>query len=600
MHMSASPSDLPRRGRPRSRNRATVGDLARPVPPVSPDTRSEQAAESFAADPGLFALAVVDAEGRPIGLLNRFKFLERLSGRFGRALTVTRSVSQFMERSPLVFDAAIPIDRVDRLFVEDDHRYVFDGFIVTRGGRYAGIGTGIDLMRALTDRRHSELVRQARHDGLTGLPNRHEFDQRLRDALDQASAARSRAALLFIDMDRFKHVNDTFGHSVGDLVLCAMARRFRVNVRRRDTVARLSGDEFAVVLHEMVEEGTAELVAANLREACSAPLQVDGHEVVVSCSIGVAVYPDDASSAESLVQAADAAVLYAKQVRNTQQRYGPEMTGALTGGRVSLSALRQAIAQQQLSVHYQPQIDLDRNRISGVEALVRWTHPIHGTMSTEDLVRVAEDSGLIGPISEFVLRTAMRDVGRWAADGLAPGLRLAVNISSVQLRQDVLVPMLDRLIETTGFAPTDLELEITETATMHAGRTAASTLHALKQRGFTMAIDDFGTGYSSLSRLERLPVDVLKIDRSFVGGIGEGGRQGAIAKAIIALGHSLGLQLVAEGIETADQLAFLRQEGCDIGQGFLLGRPMPADDLSALLRARGLGLAPSGRMAAAG
>ena len=253
--------DLPDAGVAR-RVYANVGDLAHPVPPVWPNTRCETVAQSFTDDPTLYALAVVDANGTPIGLLNRFKFLERLSRRFGRALMLSRPASQLMETSPLVLDASTPIDEVDQLFVEGDHRYVFDGFIVTREGRYAAVGTGIDLMRALTERRHSELVRQASHDSLTDLPNRHEFDERLRDALRIAGATGAAAGLLFIDLDRLKHVNDTFGHPIGDLVLCAIAHRLRASVRRTDTVARLSGDEFAIVLQEVQTDQAAAGVAA--------------------------------------------------------------------------------------------------------------------------------------------------------------------------------------------------------------------------------------------------------------------------------------------------------------------------------------------------
>jgi diguanylate cyclase (GGDEF)-like protein len=566
---------------------ASAGSLAAYVQPVDPDSSCDVARDMFARNTSLCVIPVVDTTGVPVGLLNRFRFLERLSTRYGHALSSFKAVRVYMESSPLVLDASTDIDGIGAELVSRGTDSIFDGFVVTRHGRYVGVGTGFGLMRALTERRHAELFRLAHHDILTGLPNRHQFDLSLASALENAASGSGRVALLFIDVDQLKQVNDTFGHRTGDLLLCAMGQRMRLNVRADDIVARLSGDEFAIVLSNVPDPGAAERVAGAILSTCASPLQLDGQEIVVSCSIGVAVFPDDAATADGLVRVADVAAYHAKQVRNTYQRYRAEMARPSTGVTLSFSSLRKAIDRGELSVHYQPQIDLATDEICGVEALVRWSHPVRGPIPTDEMVRLAEDSGMIVAISEYVIRTALTDVATWIAETGLQDLHLAVNISAVQLREGGLLSMLDRLVEETGFAARRLELELTESVAMRMSNSTFATLRALKERQFVLAIDDFGTGYSSLSRLEALPVDVLKIDKSFVQGIGRGDRRGAIANAIIALGHSLDIRLVAEGVETPAQLAALRAQRCDIAQGYLLGRPMPADAMRARLRPRG-------------
>lgn len=562
-----------------------AGQLARAVPPLAPDDMCEAAQQVFARDPGVFALPVVGADGRPVGLVNRFKFLERLSGRFGRELTVTRPVSQLMDRSPLVLDAATNIDELGTRLLAQQHQYVFDGFIVTAQGRYAGVGTGLDLVRALTERRHAELERMAHHDLLTGLPNRHLFDERLNRALAGAGAAGSRVAVLFVDLDRFKEINDTYGHRFGDVVLCAVGQRLRGSVRRSDVVARLSGDEFAMVLAGVGSVADAEAVARVLVATIAAPLAIDDREIIVSCSIGVAVYPDDAPAADALVRAADIAQYRAKEVRNSWQRFAPEMLQR-RASLPTIGALRSALDSGQLEVHYQPIIDVTSGRVRGVEALVRWTHAELGAVPAADIIRLAEDSGLIVPLSEFVIRTAMRQMQAWDLETGRTDLTLAVNISAVQIHEGRLVAMLDRLVRECAFEPARLEIELTEGTAMRASASAVSTLHALKARGFALTIDDFGTGYSALSRLDGLPIDAMKIDKSFLEGIGSEARGGVIARAIIAMGRSLGLRLVGEGVETRQQLSFLETEGCDCVQGFLMARPSPAAELTPLLAGR--------------
>jgi diguanylate cyclase (GGDEF)-like protein len=555
-----------------------VGELARFVPAIQIGTSCRTVADMFGRDEHLYTVPVVDAHDAPIGLVNRFKFFERLSGPFGRALTVTRPVAQIMDTTPLVVDESTSIELAGDLLVRAGGEHVFDGFIVTREGRYSAVATGFDLMRALTERRHSELWHLAQHDVLTGLPNRHQFDQRLNDLIGAAGQSRRRVGLLFIDLDRFKQINDTFGHRVADVVLGAFGERLRRSVRRRDVVARLSGDEFAVALEDISDGAAAENVASTILAACTAPVTAGGFDVMVSCSIGVAIYPDDAVTAEALIHAADTAAMHAKHVRNTHQRYVEDLSFGEARAELNSGTLRHVVDRGLIEVYYQQKIDLRTKRICGVEALVR-CGSMPEEVSIENFIRLAEDYGLIGAVSEQVLHDAIRDLRMWDEEVGATGLRLSVNISSVQLRQAGLATMIQELLDKTGFEARRLELELTESAAMLAGRSAASTLRALREIGCRLAIDDFGTGYSSLSQLERLPVDALKIDRSFVAGLGQPGHQGIIVKGIVALGHALGLEVIAEGVETEAQLTFLNEANCDIAQGYLFGRPMSAKDM---------------------
>ena len=419
-----------------------AGDLAPHVAPLPANASCERARDAFDADPSLFAVAIVDGESRPIGLINRFKFLERLASRFGRELVLKKPVSLLMESDPLILDEGTHIDELGNRLLSEQNRYVFDGFIVTRDGCYAGLGTGLDLIRALTERRHAELQQMALHDMLTGLPNRALFEQRLAAALGSAGTAS--VAVLFVDLDRFKEINDTHGHRFGDLVLCGVSQRMRGAVRRSDLVARLSGDEFAVVIPDIQNAEDADAIARVLLGSCGAPLTIDGREVVVSCSIGVAIYPQHGETQEALLRAADTAQYHAKEVRNSWQRYSPEMQEwrSATPG---LGALRQALESGRLAVHYQPVIDIRSRRIGSVEALVRWRHEDHDVPAA-DIVSLAEESGLIVPLTEFVLRTALLQMREWDDTIGRTDLRLAVNISAVQVAEGGLVAMAARCL----------------------------------------------------------------------------------------------------------------------------------------------------------
>jgi diguanylate cyclase (GGDEF)-like protein len=565
----------------------SLDGLVVPIEPIGPDALCLTAHDLFLQNPRLHAIPVVDGRARPVGLLNRFRVLEGFSQRFGHELWARRLVRDVMERHPLIVDHNTTLDDLSTMIAEDDGQYMFDGFIVTRDGSYAGVGTAHRLMRRLSERRQAYLYHLAHHDALTGLANRSLFDDRVAQALKAAERHPRRVALLFIDLDRFKTVNDTLGHTFGDLLLKATADRIVAVVRRGDTVARLGGDEFAIVLPEVTHDNAPGVVAAKVQAAMSAPFVLEDQEVHVSCSIGVAVHPDDAGGRQALLRAADAAVYHAKQLRNTWQRYSSEMARPMLQGIWTFSALKRAIDSNELEVFYQPQIALDTNRIVGLEALVRWRHPTHGLLPAADLIALAEDTGLIVMLGEEVLRAATRQMRVWDEQlGDDQRLTLAVNISGVQIREGGVVAMVRRVLDETGFDPSRLELEITETTAMRSASSSQAALLQMKAMGVRLAVDDFGTGYSSLSQLERMPVDTLKIDRTFLTR-GEDGApaSGALAKAVILIARSLGLRVAAEGVELPEQLEFLRQHGCDLAQGYLFSPPLSAEEVTGYLLA---------------
>jgi len=419
----------------------------------------------------------------------------------------------------------------------------------------------------------------AHHDTLTHLPNRLLFNDRLHHALNQARRSKHQIALLFLDLDRFKNINDTLGHETGDAVLCEVARRLQSHIREADTIARLGGDEFLVIIEQLNDPSHAATVARKFLDALAQPMQIGRHELTLTGSIGISIFPDDTRDLEGLMKCADIAMYQAKESgRNNYQFYKPEMNAHAHDLLVLEGNLRKALNQDQLFLHYQPQFDLFSGEIIGMEALVRWLHPEWGVIFPFDFISLAEETGMIVAIGEWVLRTACRQSKSWQEAGYAP-LRMAVNISGRQFKQPDFIAMVESCLAETGLDPSGLELEITESTLIDDLAGVIDTMHELKTRGIHLAIDDFGTGYSSLNHLKRFPIGKLKIDRSFIRDIGSEAHDAAIARAIIALGRSMSLEVIAEGIETADQLQFLKDEGCRFGQGFLFSRPIIAEEL---------------------
>ncbi|MCC7704368.1 EAL domain-containing protein [Janthinobacterium sp. GW460P] len=429
-----------------------------------------------------------------------------------------------------------------------------------------------------------ELEFQSRHDILTGLANR----LLLRERLEQAMAVARRSTLplwvVFIDLDRFKFVNDTLGHDAGDILLKLIADRLRAATREVDTVARLGGDEFVLLLPQHANSDPGQLILQRVLDAVAQPLLVGGHEFFLTCSMGVASYPADGDSAETLIKHADIAMYRAKeQGRNHWQSYAPAMNASMLARLNLESELRHALERGQFHLMYQPQVELGSGKIVGMEALLRWQHPTLGAVAPGDFIHLAEEMGLIVPIGAWVLQTACAQARAWQREGLG-GLRLAVNLSARQFRQSGLLQSVREILAVTGLEARFLELELTESMMMQDVEQAIATMGKLKALGLQLSIDDFGTGYSSLAHLRRFPIDVLKIDKSFVSDLTHSDDDAAIVQAIIALAHSLRLKVIAEGVETPQQLAFLCQHGCDQMQGYLFSRPLAAPAFEELLR----------------
>jgi diguanylate cyclase (GGDEF)-like protein/PAS domain S-box-containing protein len=434
--------------------------------------------------------------------------------------------------------------------------------------------------------KHSEekLHHMAHHDLLTGLPNRRLFRDRLEHAIQRADRSGVKLAVLFLDLDRFKDVNDSLGHTVGDALLRQVANRLKAVMRRDDTLARLGGDEFTVLMEGLQRGKDASNVAEKLVHVLSEPFPVQRHELFVGASIGISIYPQDAQSAESLLRNADAAMYRAKEAgRNTYWFYSEEMTIAALE-RVLLEAqLRRAIEHEELVLHYQPQVDLISGDFVGIEAFVRWIHPEKGLIPPTRFIRIAEQTGLIVPLGEWVLRTACSQAKAWLDAGIDFG-SISVNVSAAQVLRGTLRDSVERILTETGLPPGRLALEVSESFIMQQPTRSIEHFIAIRELGVMMAIDDFGTGHSSLSYLKRLPIDKLKIDRSFIQDLPNDTNDAVIARAVIALGHSLQFKVIAEGVETEGQRDFLRGEGCDEAQGFLYSRPMDAKATERMLR----------------
>jgi diguanylate cyclase (GGDEF)-like protein/PAS domain S-box-containing protein len=430
----------------------------------------------------------------------------------------------------------------------------------------------------------AELEYQAHHDALTGLANRHLMHARVERAIADARLSGAELWVVFIDLDRFKVVNDTLGHDTGDVLLKALAERIKLAVRDIDTVARMGGDEFMLVLPEGTGRDAGLAVIRNVMAAIAAPLMIQSHEFHLTCSMGVAAYPNDGDDAETLAKHADIAMYKAKDLgRNSYQFYTAAMS-ARTLERLEMEAdLHHALARDEFVLHYQPQIDLRSGTIVGMEVLLRWNRPGYGIVAPAHFIGLAEDMGLIIPIGAWVLRAACAQTVSWHRAGLGE-LRIAVNLSPRQFTQKGMAQSIAAILEETGLDARFLELELTESLVMEDVENAIAILHQLKRLGLQVAIDDFGTGHSSLSYLRRFPIDILKIDQAFVRDIAPGEDGAAIVRAIISLAHSLRLKVIAEGVETSEQLVYLHNHGCDEVQGYLFSRPVAAAEFEALIR----------------
>ena len=447
------------------------------------------------------------------------------------------------------------------------------------------LSTYVSVFADITDIKNSErkLWQLAHHDALSHLPNRLLLNARLEHAMQRAHRTSKKLALLFIDLDRFKNINDSMGHQVGDELLRDVSRRLQSAVHEDDTVARLGGDEFVVLLEDIPDANVSQRIANRIIERLSDPVTVRGKSLVVTASIGVSLYPEDGQDPETLLKNADAAMYQAKNLgRNRLAYYAPGLTHEIQQRLELEHELRDGISRKEFTLHYQPQFASSDGRLVAVEALLRWNHPQRGMVPPNEFIPIAEETGLIGELGYWVTETACNQAMQWRAEG-SPIFTLAVNLSPYQLRGECTEAMM-AILERTGFDAEWFEFEVTESLLVEEGGFALQQLTEMRDRlGMKIAMDDFGTGHSSLGQLKCLPIGKLKIDRSFISELPGDANDAAIVKAVILMAHTLGLEVVAEGVETREQHRFLCQSGCDHLQGFLYGKPMPAEEISRLL-----------------
>jgi diguanylate cyclase (GGDEF)-like protein len=560
----------------------TLRDTVSSLAPARRDDLGRTLYERFREEPDTLIVPVLDDEDRPIGLVERNAFFLRMAAEYGRALYANRPISSLMDNEPLVVDADMALAD----FTSDSLSYrasdLLRGFIVTDGGRYLGVGTVLALLQAAneTNRRGvMQIAQLAHYDALTELPNRVLFQTHLGEALSRRARSGDQLAVHFIDLDRFKTVNDTLGHPIGDALLRVAAERLRGCVREGDTVARLGGDEFAVVQTGLTDMSGATRLAERVVEAMAAPFDIQGHQVMIGASVGVSAAPSDGDDADELLKKADMALYRAKaDGRGAFHFFERAMDEQLQARRALELDLRRALAAGEFQLYYQPLYNLGDDRVTGCEALLRWNHPERGMVSPADFIPLAEEIGLIVPLGEWVLREACAEAARWPDH-----VRLAVNLSPAQFRDRGLVRTVISALAVSGLPAERLELEITESVLLQDNAANMSMLHDLKALGVRISMDDFGTGYSSLSYLRSFPFDKIKIDQTFVRDILEDSDALAIIKAVLDLGSSLGIVTTAEGVETVEQLNALRDQGCAEIQGYFISRPAPASEIARML-----------------
>jgi len=502
---------------------------------------------------------------------------------------VVESISLQFENYELIYKVNTELEarkNIQKLL--EKHQQELEIEVTKRTRQLSAINRNLEIEIAERKRAEEDLKHMAHHDVLTNLPNRLLLDARLKHAIERARRTKNQVAVIFLDLDHFKHINDSLGHHVGDQLLQKVGAALQGCVREDDTVARLGGDEFIVILEQVKSTEDVHELAKKLLCVVTTQFSINEHQLFTSASIGISMFPDDGDTPDELIKNADAAMYKAKDKgRHNYHFYTKELTASAYNRVMLETNLRHAIENNELTVFYQPQVSLHNRKVYGVEALVRWEHPELGLLAPGKFLQVAEDSGLIVPLGEWVLLTACHQMVQWNKEGLDINV-IAVNLAEAQIRDPKLVSKVEEILRVSDCSCEKLELEITENFIMKETEHSINTLNALRDMGISLAIDDFGTGYSSLSYLKKLPVNKLKIDQSFVSDITIDEDDAAIIRAIIALGNSMNLDIIAEGIETEPQEAFLKENACLYGQGFLYAHPMPAEEINKFVKRESL------------
>jgi len=508
-----------------------------------------------------------EAAGRPLG--ECFRIMDASTGEMAADPT-TQAMGQG-RLTHLPVNCLLTSREGRQVFIEDSVAPIRDGSGLASGSVL--VFRDVTVSRALAEK----VAHLTEHDTLTGLPNRLLLNDRLHQAIARANRKVTSMAILFMDLDNFKHINDSLGHPTGDKLLKSVAKRLQECVRIPDTVSRQGGDEFALLLHDVQQAEDAAITARRILKMMKETHSIEGHELHVTTSIGISIYPDDGLDAATLLKNADAALYQAKEGgRQIFRFFKPEMNVKAVGRQSMEEDLRRALGRNELKLHYQPIFSLTTGAITGAEALLRWTHPTRGSVAPAQFIPIAEDSGLILPIGAWVLREACMQAKSWVDVGLRP-IKISVNVSALQLRSEGFLDGLVAILAESGLSPDSLDIEVTESVLMDRGKPGMPILKILREKGVQVAVDDFGTGYSSLSYLRKLKVDTLKIDQSFVREITTTPDDTTIVSAIISMGRSLKLRVIAEGVESAEDLAFLKSQQCDEAQGFYFSRPVPAE-----------------------
>ena len=570
---------------------STVEYFLRTQNPVSENTSCVDVLELFHKDKKLFALPILNDQNNPIGIVTRVEINEYFSKQFSKELKGKKPISTMMDSSVIIVEKETGIEDVARMVLDAGMHHMVSGFIITEGARYLGMATGYDLLNEISSRKQKQLFDLAHFDQLTGLPNRRLLLDRIKISLASSMRNQNNSAILFIDLDNFKSINDTLGHNTGDLLLQQVAQRLSISVRASDTVARIGGDEFAILLNDLSEHHTESSEQINsagekILVALRQPYQLAGNEYQITPSIGATQCRDTLATPDEFIKQADIAMYQVKKSgRNTLRFFDPIMQKRIEDRAFLEKELRKALEEQQFQLFYQIQVEgLHRNIPVGAEALIRWVHPVRGLVSPAEFIPIAEDTGLILPIGQWVIEAACAQLVKWSKDKKTSNLIIAINVSAQQFKQIDFADRVMEVIEKTGANPHRLKLELTESMLLNDIESVITKMGVLKGKGVSFSLDDFGTGYSSLSYLSRLPLDQLKIDRSFVMNLETDDNSVVICSAIINLAHSLNLMVVAEGIETEAQSYILSTvHHCDYLQGYLFSKPLPIDQFEKVL-----------------